>query len=495
MLKTIKSKFVFYSILLIILSIGIPNYFLIRQFQINFRERSETYLNSAVDMILYNLKSSMKGNYSKNIQELIDSTILNENVQHIRIFNSDGRILYSSEHQYINKNIRIVAPEHVDSNFNKIEGRKTSLMDNKHAFIALLAIKNENACHSCHDASQPVIAYMDVDIHLTSAERNFSTGVQHYVYLGILLIILLTFGLIVLFNYFINKPLLEINGAIDKLEKGDFIARLPIEHNDEFGVINNHFNRMVNEMDNSRKEIEQLHIEELRRADKMVTLGEIAAAMAHDINNYSAIIMTRADFLQMEAENNSFMKKFKEELDVIIEQVHKISKTTGFILKNAKRVSSEFHDLDLIQLTNSTLDNFDPLFKKNHISVDSNFIDDKVIIHGNIVQIEQVIMNLLNNALDAMESGGRISVTIKKDESGRVEFIIVDNGKGISKENLERIYSPFFTTKTGEKGTGLGLYIIKNICKNHGAEILCESAINNGTSFTIRFKSAGGEEK
>ncbi|MCK5457110.1 MAG: hypothetical protein KAI45_08280, partial [Melioribacteraceae bacterium] len=126
MLKTIKSKFVFFSILLIMLSVGIPNYFLIRQFQTNFKERSELYLNSVVDMILYNLNNSMKEKSSNAVQQLIDSMISNENVHHIRIFNSDGKILYSSEHEYINENIRIVAPDHIDSNFTQIKGRTIS---------------------------------------------------------------------------------------------------------------------------------------------------------------------------------------------------------------------------------------------------------------------------------------------------------------------------------------------------------------------------------
>lgn len=487
MLKTVKNKFVFFSILLIIVSVGIPNYFLIRQFQTNFIERSKLYLNSSTDVILSNLNNSMMDS-SKNVQQVIDNMGLNKNVHHIRIFNSNGRVLYSSIHADINKNILMIAPNHIDSNFASITERKINLVEDHHAFTALQAIKNNSECQSCHH-NGPIIAFMDVDTHLTSSEKNFNTGIQHYIFLGILLIILLVIGLLVLFNYFINKPLFEINGAIDKLKKGDFDLELPIKREDEFGALNSHFNVMVQELDRSRKRIEELHLEQLRRADKMVTLGEIAAAMAHDINNLSAVIMTRADYLLMQIESVDSSNKYSEELYVIIDQVEKISKTTGNILKNTKRISLEYSYIDINKLVDSILNNLEPLLRKNKVNVEWDFTEEKNIVRGNIEQIEQVIMNLINNAIDALDEEGKIVVNVQKNNTQEIELIIHDNGTGVSSDHIEKIYSPFFTTKTNEKGTGLGLYIVKNICKNHDAKIECNSSVGKGTTFTITFKN------
>ena len=488
MLKTIKSKFIFFSILLIIVSVGIPNYFLIQQFRTNFRERSELYLNSSMDMILFNLSNSMRENHSQNIQKAIDNMVLNKNVNHIRIFNSDGLVLFSTIHGDINNNIQVVAPNHIDLNLIEGEERKINLMDDDHAFTAFQAIKNEIECQNCH-GNESIIAFIDVDTHLTTPEKNFNTGVIRFIYLGIALIILLAVGLLIIFNYFINKPLYKINEAITKLGKGDFGLQLPVGRDDEFGNLNKHFNRMVYELDNSQKEIEQLHNEQLRRADKMVTLGEIAASMAHDINNHSAIIMARADYLQMQTINDSSFDKFNEELSVIIDQVYKISKTTGYILKNAKRVSSKFSYFSLSEILDSTISNIDPLFKMKNVSIEWNSSDGDFVIHGNVEQVEQVIMNLSNNALDAMEAGGKLKISVGENQLGEIELSISDNGKGIPPENIDRIFSPFFTTKIGEKGTGLGLYIVNNICKNHNAELKCNSQVGKGTEFIITFKS------
>ncbi len=488
MLRTIKSKFIFFSILLILLSVGIPSFFLIRQFQSNFKERSEIYLNASIDMILFNLKIRMNDKTALDIQGLLDNMTKSNNVHHIRIFDTDGKILYSSEKDEFNKNINLVAPRHIDPDFNEILGRQINLIEDHHAYTAFQAVNNDPECHSCHGNTEPVIAYIDVDTHLTTSERNFNTGSRHFVYLGIVVTGILGIGLLVIFNSLIKKPLFLMTNAINKLEKGDFNLQLPIKRDDEFGAINKHFNRMVHELDNSRKQIEELHLEQLQRADKMVTLGEIAAAMAHDINNHSAVIMTRADYLQMRSESDPKMAEFNEELKVINDQVHKISKTTGYILKNAKRISSQFSYFDLTKLVSSVIKNFEPLFKKKNIKIEYIEYDKEVYINGNIEQIEQLLMNLLNNAADAVLENGIVRVEVKRENNDTISLIVSDNGNGISAEDQEKIFSPFFTTKANEKGTGLGLYIIKNICKNHNAEIVCRSKLNEGTSFILTFK-------
>ncbi|MEN8192755.1 MAG: HAMP domain-containing sensor histidine kinase [Bacteroidota bacterium] len=429
----------------------------------------------------------MKENCSNDIQRMIETQTLNVNVHHIRIINSEGIVLYSTSTKEINKNINHVAPRHLKPIFMNDRERIIKLTEDSHAFTALSVIKNEPSCQKCH-GTKPIIAFLDVDTHLTPSEQNFYTGISHFIFLGIVVIIVLGYGLLMIFNSFINKPLHQMTNAINQLERGDFNLQLPVKHNDEFGTINKHFNRMVHELDNSRKKIEELHIDQLRRADKMVTLGEIAAAMAHDINNHSAVIMTRADYLQMKTESDQSMKDINEELNVINDQVHKISKTTSYILKNAKRISADFNNFNLSSLVDTVVQNFEPLLKDKNLSIKANLNAKQQIIHGNSEQIEQVIMNLLNNSVDATKEGGKIEIEVSKNEEEEVQLSISDNGKGISSKDKEKIFSPFFTTKANEKGTGLGLYIIKNICKNHNAVIDCESKLGEGAKFIITFK-------
>ena len=117
-----------------------------------------------------------------------------------------------------------------------------------------------------------------------------------------------------------------------------------------------------------------------------------------------------------------------------------------------------------------------------------NFPNDEAIIFGDQLDIEQAIMNLLTNAVDAIENGGMISITVRKNMEGRTELMVADDGCGIEPLVLENIFQPFYTTKNIERGTGLGLYIVKKICDNHSAQISCQSEPALGTTFTITFK-------
>ena len=105
-----------------------------------------------------------------------------------------------------------------------------------------------------------------------------------------------------------------------------------------------------------------------------------------------------------------------------------------------------------------------------------------------MIQIEQVVTNLVNNAIDALPKNGELKIEIQQTEKNEPLLIISDNGEGIDEHILDKIFSPFFTTKKGNKGTGLGLYIVNNICKNHNAEIKCKSVKGEGTEFIITFK-------
>jgi two-component system NtrC family sensor kinase len=105
-----------------------------------------------------------------------------------------------------------------------------------------------------------------------------------------------------------------------------------------------------------------------------------------------------------------------------------------------------------------------------------------------------VLTNILNNAVDAIGSEGNITITLKPDGDTFCQLAITDDGPGMDEHTKKQIFSPFFTTKTAEKGTGLGLYIVKNICKNHNAEISCESKVNSGTTFIIRFEKMSDEK-
>ena len=211
------------------------------------------------------------------------------------------------------------------------------------------------------------------------------------IFLGIALIIILGAGFYILFSQFINKPIAKFIFALDSVEAGNLDVSLPAEGGDEFSTLNYHFNRMVNELKYSREKIDELHFDQLQRADKMITLGELTASMAHDINNHSAIIMSRADYLLYKSDEDNFPSHYVGDLQVINDQIEKISKITGNILKHSKKLSKTFSDVKLQDLVNNTIEMLQPIIKKHGIQVIMDFIEEEAIIKADPNQIEHLV--------------------------------------------------------------------------------------------------------
>jgi signal transduction histidine kinase len=490
MFKTIKSKFVTVTVLFILLSVGIPTTFLIYQFRENFKERSYLMVQTTLDWIYGNIKQSMLRE-EKNIQQILNQNSENNYIKHIRILNSEGIILYSDHPEDINKKIFEISLNHKISTDTE-QWQLEILYDDK-VYYASRPIVNDPPCQTCHKTGD-IIAYLDIDTNLSIAEMRFYTGSFHMVYLAIVILIVLFTGFISFFNVFINKPVKKVISALDDVQQGNLDTKITNTSEDEFGALASHFNRMTIHLKESREEIEAMHFEQLERADKLVTLGELAAEMAHEINNPTAVIMSRADYLKMEAEDNIHFNPYNEDLEVILNQASKISKITGNISKYGKKRSKNFQRVNLMQVIEETVNILEQRFTKKGINVIQDIQCKDCSIFGDISQCEQVLTNILNNAVDAIGSDGNISITLKSNGNNYCILGVYDDGPGMDEDTKKQIFSPFFTTKTAEKGTGLGLYIVKNICQNHNAEISCESEINSGTTFTIRFKKMSNEE-
>jgi len=130
-----------------------------------------------------------------------------------------------------------------------------------------------------------------------------------------------------------------------------------------------------------------------------------------------------------------------------------------------------------------------PTCKKSNINCFKNTDLKEALIYADPLQIEQVLINLVSNSIDATGENGQIEISLKKQDKDELKLSVEDNGCGIDQEKIEHIFSPFFTTKSTTKGTGLGLYITKNICDNHNIDIGCTSKVGVGTNFTLKIKS------
>ena len=233
---------------------------------------------------------------------------------------------------------------------------------------------------------------------------------------------------------------------------------------------------------------ERTHLEgQLAQSEKLSSIGLLAAGVAHEVNTPLAVI---SSYTQMLAKQVRGDERLTSLLDKITQQTFRASEITNGLLNFSRTSVAEFRDLDVNQLLRETLVLLDHQFKKARIEVDLKLQPEPPHVRGNQGKLQQVFLNLFLNAKDAMPDGGILR--IETISNGFVTIRITDTGSGITRENLQRIYDPFFTTKTspreGERrGTGLGLSVSYGIIQEHAGKIHAWSEPGRGTTFQLEF--------
>ena len=234
---------------------------------------------------------------------------------------------------------------------------------------------------------------------------------------------------------------------------------------------------------------------------KLASIGELAAGIAHEINNPVAIMTEEAGWIhdlleEEEFQNSENLQEFHRALEQIHTQGKRCKDITHKLLSFARKTDSSIKEVLLNDLLNEVAYLSSQRAKYSNILINTKFHKNLPPIRASETELQQVFLNLVNNALDAMEkTDGTIDIT-SKTEGNDIVIVVADNGPGIANANLARIFDPFFTTKPVGKGTGLGLSICYGIIKKMGGEIDVRSGIDKGTTFTIRLPAnREGEER
>jgi two-component system, NtrC family, sensor kinase len=228
---------------------------------------------------------------------------------------------------------------------------------------------------------------------------------------------------------------------------------------------------------------------QLAQADKLSSIGLLAAGVAHEINTPLAVISSYAQMLAKQLRSDPRADdRLGPVLDKITQQSFRAAEIANGLLNFSRTSTTEFRATSLNQVIRDTLSLLEHQFKTAQIFVDLDLVEELPPINGNPGKLQQVFLNLLLNAKEAMPGGGRLRVATLVN--GHVEAVVSDSGSGISPEHLKRIYDPFFTTKNipgDRRGTGLGLAVSYGIIQEHAGKIHVESAIGAGTTFHLEF--------
>lgn len=343
-------------------------------------------------------------------------------------------------------------------------------------------------------------------------------------------IVLLIITILVTSNWFL-KPLYDLVEALQSFESQEQAVTIPVKNDTEIGLLTESFNEMskkiwqarsdlrkkITELEDANKELKETQTKLVHSA-KMVSLGQLVAGVAHELNNpigfiysnmthlkeYAEKLIALADAAEKQPQNLPALKE-EYEFEYIVKDLPKLvascqdgaRRTRDIVLglRNFSRLEeAKLQEIDVQQSLDTTLNLLQGEIK-NRVEIHRQY-EPTPLIHCYASQINQVFMNILSNAVQAIEGTGHIWISTtalkdykgikeSKDRRGWVQISIQDSGKGMSPETLEKIFDPFFTTKGVGQGTGLGLSISYGIIQNHGGEIQARSEVGVGTEFIV----------
>jgi len=443
------------------------------------------------EFIEQNVIRAMERGRHFDIHQIIRNYVTYKEIKKIVLISEDGTVKASTRDEVLElkmedadsflKNQYFVREETVRLGGGKTEKERVFYFNNP--------IVNRPECYQCHSPKNKVIGVLIVAHSLKGMEEMISKIEVHSIILAILTIGFLSTVLGLLFLRFIKIPIGKLTDTMRKAEEGDLSVRVHIKQKDEMGSLAENLNTMIDKLHVAKKEAEQYHQELIQRADRMASIGELASGIAHEIRNPLAGIQGA---IQILADGFPVEDARRGVTDEIQKQIYKLERLVKDLLNYAKPVPTNYLPTDMNELVDKVITFF--MMQRGepeNLKIGENFFSPlpKVMVDPN--SMEQAFLNIILNARKAMPRGGTFTIstlalTGRRDdgkEVQEVQIIFADTGIGIPKENLPKIFNPFFSTRSD--GTGLGLSITKNIIEEHGGRIEVESQVNMGTKIII----------
>ncbi len=440
------------------------------------RENTEVLMSTVERSILNNMKY---GN-THNVKTILELLGHHNRLINVNIISMQGIILHSSNPFNVGSkvNMGICQLSSRDAKYaifsNSTDGEILSMVK---------PIYNEETCYTCHDSKKKVIALLRVNYSLNYTKKQILDSSRIFIFSSIAMTIFLSAMISLILLIVVKKPLNKMISTMSLIEQGNLDVHIDYERKDEIGRLIVSFNSMIDRLNLARMELEQLHFEQLERADRLSSIGEMAAGIAHEIKNPLAGIYAAIGVVKNETLADDLRASI---LGEVLEQVQRLDKTTNDLLFLGKPSSPELACVDVESILNKTI-RFVSLHQNGaHIEQILELEGGLPPVYVDNKQIQQVFLNLILNAFQAMyTTGGILLVKTSLSYHDGNEFVRIDftdSGPGIPPKVLESIFNPFFTTKT--HGTGLGLTICLKLVRLHNGNISVASG-SSGTVFTV----------
>lgn len=289
-------------------------------------------------------------------------------------------------------------------------------------------------------------------------------------------------------NRWLHKSIGRLRRAADAIGRGDLCNRVEVHPGDELAKLARSFNQMADRLERTAEEERRLQ-EQLMRSGKLAVIGELAATVAHEVNNPLDGMQNCSRLIRRSTDDPQRIRRL---LDLMDAGLYRIEMIVRRLLTLARDDAPQIRPVRLDEPINEAVMFLEPKIVRREVEFVRRFGDRPIYVRADRQQITQVMINLILNALDSMPDGGRLSVVIGEPDLTRrtVRVEVTDTGLGIPEQQQQRIFEPFFTTKGPGAGTGLGLTVVARILRAHGGRIEVRSVPGAGTTFTVELPLA-----
>ena len=469
----------------------------------NAEQIAEVINQSAYDAMMKNDKEQLY----KVINQIGDS----KSIEHIRLIDREGKVVISSTKQEIGMIITMTSEACVMCHKSGNPRLYASSMHRSRLFTTTAgkevlgltkAIYNQPSCSTAachfHNSNFNVLGVLDITISLDNMLQKSHEYRMQFIIMTFILLLLIGVLLNFLTQRLINRPVKRLVRHTTLVSAGNLEVRVPVSSQDELGELSSAVNRMTESLQKAHEELKEwgsnleqkvearsreikLIQTQLYRSEKLASLGQLVAGIAHEINNPLTGVLLFSSIVNSDKRLDPALKS---DLERVIAETSRCADIVKRLLEFSRETAAQREPLSLEELFDKVvgLMYHQPCF--HDINITKNYTPNLPNVIADPGQIQQVFMNLLINACHAMSGGGELTLSTSLSTDGT--FVIAevrDTGCGISEEDMNRIFDPFFTTK--DEGTGLGLSISYGIVVNNGGNLEVKSRIGEGTVFTI----------
>lgn len=505
--QSVSARLVILLVVSMTCAFGLLGYLNIRLHRQHLEQTTLASAERLSEVIQRNATYSMLHNERDSLHHMISDMANEHGIVRVRIINAEGRISFSSDPWEVGElaDGQGIAPAGVQERF-----RTYRLANGERVLGVANPIENSPQCSSAqchaHPPDQRVLGFLDTNISLQTADASLAESTRQVLFFTFLAVVAIASLSAVFVWRVVHDPLAALKAGTERLGSGELGYQVEVGQAGELADVAHAFNIMSRQLSEAHEEINawtrtlEARVEqktrelssaqeEMLRVERMASIGKLAAVVAHEINNPLAGILTYAKLLK-----RRFAGK-DDELYSTLDLMESESRRCGEIVKNlmtfARKTSLNYEESDLNEVISRCVRLVQHKLELANIGLQRELAADLPKVWCDAGQIEQVVLALVLNAIDAMPNGGNLTLRTRRKGDSQVQLEVRDDGVGMPANVLANLYEPFFTTKERGRGLGLGLAISRSIIDRHEGTIEATSAPGKGTTFTVTLPIRG----